>query len=40
MALHAERLVTVNVGDVVKLGSMTAHVVYAKPPQGDPDAGD
>ena len=34
-----DRLTTIKVGDVVKLGSMTAHVVYAKPPQGDPDAG-
>src|SRR3954468_16851537 len=32
------RLQTVNIGDTVKLGSMTAHVVYAKPPQGDPGA--
>ena len=32
-------LVTVSVGDVAQLGSMKAHVVYAKPPQGDPAAG-
>src|SRR4051812_16190883 len=37
--LAPERLTTVNVGDAVKLGSMTAHVVYAKPPQGDLGAG-
>jgi len=37
--LAPERLTTMNVGDAVKLGSMTAHVVYAKPPQGDPGAG-
>ena len=37
--IAADRLVTVSVGDVAALGSMTAHVVYAKPPQGDPDAG-
>lgn len=37
--IAADRLVTVSVGDAVSLGSMTAHVVYAKPPQGDPDAG-
>jgi L-ascorbate 6-phosphate lactonase len=35
----AERLLTVNVGDVVKLGSMTAHVLYAKPVEGEPAAG-
>lgn len=34
-----DRLVTVKVGDVVTLGSMTAHVVYAKPPQGAPEDG-
>ncbi len=37
--IAAERLVTVNVGDVVNLGSMTAHVLYAKPPEGEPAAG-
>ncbi len=37
--IAADRLVTVSVGDVAALGSRTAHVVYAKPPQGDPDAG-
>ena len=29
-------LQTVNVGDVVELGTMRAHVVWAKPPQGVP----
>lgn len=33
------QLKTIHAGDAVKLGSMTAHVVYAKPPEGDPGAG-
>ena len=33
------RLTTVSVGDVSQLAGMKAHVVYAKPPQGDPAAG-
>jgi L-ascorbate 6-phosphate lactonase len=37
--IAADRLTTVKVGDTAKLGSMSAHVVYAKPPQGDPGAG-
>jgi L-ascorbate 6-phosphate lactonase len=37
--IAADRLQTVNVGDAVTLGSMTVHVLYAKPPQGDPAAG-
>src|SRR5215204_2318213 len=34
-----ERLTTVEVGDVGQLEGFTVHVVYAKPPQGDPGAG-
>lgn len=34
-----DRLLTVNAGDTVVAGSMTAHVVYAKPPQGAPEDG-
>lgn len=34
-----ERLTVVNVGDVVELGSMRGHVVYAKPVDGEPAAG-
>jgi L-ascorbate 6-phosphate lactonase len=37
--IAAERLTTVSVGDVGQLGDFTVHVVYAKPPQGDPAAG-
>jgi L-ascorbate metabolism protein UlaG (beta-lactamase superfamily) len=33
------RLTTVSVGDVQEVGGFTVHVVYAKPPQGDPAAG-
>ena len=29
----------VGAGDRVEIGSMAAHLVYAKPPDGDPDAG-
>jgi L-ascorbate metabolism protein UlaG (beta-lactamase superfamily) len=32
-------LMTVKAGDVVTLGSMKAHVVYAKPPEGAPEDG-
>lgn len=32
------RLTEVSVGDVGQLGDFTVHVVYAKPPQGDPGA--
>ncbi len=35
----ADRLVTVQAGDTVAAGSMTVHVVYAKPPQGAPEDG-
>ena len=34
-----DRLTTVRAGDVKNLGQFTLHVVYAKPPQGDPGAG-
>lgn len=34
-----DRLATVSVGDVGHLEQFTVHVVYAKPPQGDPAAG-
>jgi L-ascorbate metabolism protein UlaG (beta-lactamase superfamily) len=34
-----DRLQEVSVGDSVKLAGFTVHVVYAKPPQGDPAAG-
>src|SRR5690606_36428351 len=33
-----DRLVTVEAGDVKELSSFKVHVVYAKPPQGDPAA--
>lgn len=33
------KTVTVVAGDEVKLDSITVHVVYAKPPGGDPEAG-
>lgn len=32
------KTITIVAGDEIKVGSMTAHVVYAKPPAGDPDA--
>lgn len=34
-----ERLTTIEVGDVGQLEGFTVHVVYAKPPQGEPGAG-
>ncbi|RIK50481.1 MAG: hypothetical protein DCC57_12020 [Chloroflexi bacterium] len=34
-----DRLMTVNAGDTVKLGTVTVHVVWAKPPQGAPQDG-
>ena len=36
--IAADRLTEVSVGDVGELGAMRVHVVYAKPPQGDPAA--
>jgi L-ascorbate metabolism protein UlaG (beta-lactamase superfamily) len=33
-----DNVVTIQAGGVVALGEMTAHAVYAKPPQGDPAA--
>lgn len=33
------KTITIVAGDEIKVSSMTAHVVYAKPPSGDPDAG-
>jgi L-ascorbate metabolism protein UlaG (beta-lactamase superfamily) len=35
----ADRLTTVHAGDSVSLGTMAAHVVWAKPPQGAPEDG-
>lgn len=37
--IDADHTITVSAGDSVKLGTMTAHAVYAKPPGGDPEAG-
>jgi L-ascorbate metabolism protein UlaG (beta-lactamase superfamily) len=37
--LPEDRLVTVSAGETVALGSMTAHAVWAKPPQGAPEDG-
>lgn len=37
--LSADRLVTVEAGETVTLGSMRAHVVWAKPPDGAPEDG-
>lgn len=37
--IPSDLLTEVKVGDTQQLGSFTVHVVYAKPPQGDPDAG-
>ena len=37
--IPADRLTTVTAGDTVTAGTMTVHVVYAKPPQGAPDDG-
>ena len=36
--IEAARTTTVQAGDSVILGSISAHAVYAKPPQGDPAA--
>ncbi len=33
------KTITIVAGDETKIGTMTAHAVYAKPPKGDPDAG-
>lgn len=36
--IPGEQTITVQVGDAIALGTMTVHVVYAKPPGGDPAA--
>ncbi|MEZ4674254.1 MAG: MBL fold metallo-hydrolase [Caldilineaceae bacterium] len=38
LAIPGAQTITVQVGDAVELGTMTVHVVYAKPPGGDPAA--
>ena len=35
--VDSSAITTVTAGDSAEIGSMTAHVVYAKPPDGDPD---
>lgn len=35
--IPSEQVTTINAGDEVNMGTMTAHVVYAKAPEGDPD---
>jgi L-ascorbate metabolism protein UlaG (beta-lactamase superfamily) len=37
--IPSDRLADVSVGDVGELEGFTVHVVYAKPPDGDPEAG-
>ncbi|MEM7534747.1 MAG: MBL fold metallo-hydrolase [Chloroflexota bacterium] len=37
-SIDASHVTTINAGDTITLGTMSAHVVYAKPPAGDPDA--
>jgi L-ascorbate metabolism protein UlaG (beta-lactamase superfamily) len=37
--INAGCTITVAAGEAVKLNTMTAHAVYAKPPSGDPKAG-
>jgi len=37
--IAAENTITVAAGESVQLGAMTAHAVYAKPPNGDSEAG-
>ncbi len=37
--IDPDHTITIAVGESVKLNTMTAHAVYAKPPDGDPEAG-
>jgi L-ascorbate metabolism protein UlaG (beta-lactamase superfamily) len=37
--VSAESVITLRAGQSIELGSMVAHAVYAKPPEGDPAAG-
>lgn len=37
--VSSERIHTIAAGEQIRLGSMSAHAVYAKPPEGDPAAG-
>jgi len=37
-SVEADYTVTIQAGEAVELGTMTAHAVYAKPPEGDPAA--
>lgn len=39
IGVEAIRTIEVNAGDTVEAGTMKVHVVYAKPPEGDPKAG-
>lgn len=39
VGIPGQQTITVQVGDAIELGTMTVHVVYAKPPGGDPSAG-
>ena len=36
VGVPGEQTITVQVGDAIELGTMSVHVVYAKPPGGDP----
>lgn len=38
-AVEADHVTTIQAGESVTLGAMTAYAVYAKPPEGDPAAG-
>lgn len=35
--IDSSAITTITAGDEVTIGTMTAHVIYAKPPNGDPD---
>ena len=37
--IDAEHTITMSAGQTLRLGTMTVHAVYAKPPGGDPKAG-
>ena len=37
--IDAEHTITMEVGQTLKLSTMSVHAVYAKPPSGDPEAG-
>ncbi|MFC1718543.1 MBL fold metallo-hydrolase [Candidatus Poribacteria bacterium] len=37
--IDGNHTITVAAGEAAQLGTMTAHAVYAKPPDGDPEAG-